>query len=235
MITAKGFNTVTKEWTSSATPAKLEITMTALALKQQIEVTSNRAATLMTDVPVSDVQLTREDLQETPALTLDDQLRQVPGFSLYRRSGSRVANPTTQGVSLRGLGANGTSRALVLEDGFPLNDPFGGWVYWDRVPAESVAAVEIAQEGASSLYGSDALGGVVQFISRPAEPAGVSLETSYGNQNTPDLSLWAGGQKGNWESTFGGEVFHTEGYVLTPEADRGPVDTRRVRSTAQPT
>lgn len=71
MITAKGFNTVTKEWTSSATPAKLEITMTALALKQQIEVTSNRAATLMTDVPVSDVQLTREDLQETPALTLD--------------------------------------------------------------------------------------------------------------------------------------------------------------------
>ena len=84
-----------------------------------------------------------------PALTLDDRLRQVPGFSLFRRSSSRTANPTTQGVSLRGLGANGASRALVLQDGIPLNDPFGGWVYWDRVPAESIADIEIAQEGAS--------------------------------------------------------------------------------------
>ncbi|MGA7625573.1 MAG: TonB-dependent receptor [Candidatus Acidiferrales bacterium] len=227
VIAAKGFKPVTAQWNASASaPAHLEITLTASTLNQQVEVTSHRAATLMTDVPVSDVQITREDLQETPALTLDDQLRQVPGFSLYRRSGSRVANPTTQGVSLRGLGANGASRALVLQDGIPLNDPFGGWVYWDRVPADSVADVEIAQEGASSLYGSDALGGVVQFISRPAEPAGISLETSYGNQKTPDLSLWAGGQKGKWESTFGGEVFHTDGYVLTPEADRGPVDTK---------
>ena len=56
------------------------------------------------------------------------------GFSLFRRSGSRYANPTSQGVSLRGLGASGARRALVLVDGLPLNDPFGGWVYWARVP-----------------------------------------------------------------------------------------------------
>ncbi len=124
------------------------------------------------------------------------------------------------------MGANGSSRALVLEDGIPINDPFGAWVYWDRVPAESVASVEISQEGGSSLYGSDALGGVVQFITRPAEPAGISLETSYGNQNTPDLSLSAGGQKGQWESTFAGEVFNTDGYILVPQAFRGSVDTR---------
>lgn len=227
VVSANGFQPATAPWTSSGgSPAQVVITLSTSPLNQQVEVTANRAATLTTDVPVSDVQLTRADLQQTPALTLDDDLRQVPGFSLYRRSDSRTANPTTQGVSLRGLGANGASRALVLQDGIPLNDPFGGWVYWDRVPAESVADVEIAQEGASSLYGSDALGGVVQFVSRPAEPAGISLETSYGNQNTPDLSLWASGQKGPWESTFAGEVFHTDGYVLVPEADRGPVDTK---------
>ena len=226
-VTAKGFQPASVPWNSSAgSSTQVAITLGASPLNQRVEVTANRATTLTTDVPVSDVQLTREDLQQTPALTLDDDLRQVPGFSLYRRSSSRTANPTTQGVSLRGLGANGASRALVLQDGIPLNDPFGGWVYWDRVPAESVADVEIAQEGASSLYGSDALGGVIQFISRPAEPAGISLETSYGNQSTPDLSLWAGGQKGKWESTFAGEVFHTDGYVLVPEADRGPVDTK---------
>ena len=226
-ISASGFRDETQSWTAPGDGrVRLEIVLTPASYNQQVQVTANRAATLLADVPLSDVELTQQDLQDSAALTLDDKFRQVPGFSLFRRSGSRVANPTTQGVSLRGLGANGSSRALVLEDGIPLNDPFGGWVYWDRVPTESVASVEIAQEGASSLYGSDALGGVVQVLTRPAEPAGISLETSYGNQNTPDLSLWAGGQKGKWESTFAGEVFNTDGYILVPPADRGPVDTR---------
>ena len=177
--------------------------------------------------PISVLQLTQDDLGATPALTLDDTLRQIPGFSLFRRSSSRIANPTTMGVSLRGLGnGSGTSRALILEDGIPLNDPFGGWVYWDRVPDESVANVEVIQEGASSLYGSEAMGGVVQFLTHPAQPAGISLETSYGNQNTPNLSLWAGGEKDGWEGTFGGEVFSTDGYILVPKSLRGAIDTR---------
>src|ERR671929_131193 len=102
----------------------------------------------------------------TSAATLDDALRQVPGFTLFRRTGSRVANPTSQGVSLRGVGASGASRALVLADGIPLNDPFGGWVYWGRVPRASVERIEVLRGGASSLYGSSALGGVVNLITR---------------------------------------------------------------------
>ena len=228
LVSAKGFQKIEQAWNRAGGQAvvRLEIVLTPATVSQQVQVTAYRASTLVSDLPLSDVQLTREDLQDTPALELDDDLRQVPGFSLYRRSSSRTANPTTQGVSLRGLGANGASRALVLEDGFPLNDPFGGWVYWDRVPAEAISDVEISQEGGSSLYGSDALGGVVQFVSRPTQPGGISLDTSYGNQNTPDLSLWAGGQKGKWESSFGGGVFNTDGYILTPEAQRGTVDVR---------
>jgi len=228
LVSAKGFQKIEQTWNRAGGQAvvRLQIVLTPATVSQQVQVTAYRASTLVSDLPLSDVQLTREDLQDTPALELDDDLRQVPGFSLYRRSSSRTANPTTQGVSLRGLGANGASRALVLEDGFPLNDPFGGWVYWDRVPAEAISDVEISQEGGSSLYGSDALGGVVQFVSRPTQPGGISLDTSYGNQNTPDLSLWAGGQKGKWESSFGGGVFNTDGYILTPEAQRGTVDVR---------
>ena len=228
VVSAKGFQKIEQAWTRAGEQAvvRVQIVLAPAAINQQVQVTAYRAATLVSDVPVSDVQLTREDLQDTPALQLDDDLRQVPGFSLYRRSSSRTANPTTQGVSLRGLGANGASRALVLEDGIPLNDPFGGWVYWDRVPAEAISDVEISQEGGSSLYGSDALGGVVQFVSRPTQPGGIALDTSYGNQNTPDLSLWAGGQKGKWESSIAGGVFNTDGYILTPEAERGSVDVR---------
>jgi outer membrane receptor protein involved in Fe transport len=226
VVTLDGFEPVTRAWTiSNGAPVHLEITLTPSAVNQKVVVTANRAATLMSDVPASNIQLTHQDLQTTPALTLDDDLRQVPGFSLFRRSSSRTANPTTQGISLRGLGADSTSRALVLADGIPLNDPFGGWVYWDRVPLESIASVEIAQEGASSLYGSDALGGVVQILTKPANPGGLSIETSYGNQNTPEYSMWAGGETHGWTGTIGGEYFSTNGYVLTPESLRGSVDT----------
>jgi outer membrane receptor protein involved in Fe transport len=226
-ITAKGFQPIDQQWTATAgAPARLTVVLKPLAVNQQVIVTAARTATRLSDSPVSDIDLTREDLQRTAALTLDDALRQVPGFSMFRRSSSRIANPTTLGVSLRGLGSgSASSRALVLEDGVPLNDPFGSWVYWDRVPEASIASIEVAQEGASSLYGSEALSGVVQFLTRPPTPAGLSIDTSYGNQNTPNLSLWAGGEKGGWFSTFGGEVFHTDGYYLVPAEDRGTIDT----------
>lgn len=225
-VSAKGFQNLQQAWrrTDGQLVVHVEIVLAPAAVNQQVQVTAYRAATLLSDVPVSEIQLSREELLDTPALQLDDDLRQIPGFSLYRRSSSRTANPTTQGVSLRGLGANGASRALVLEDGIPLNDPFGAWVYWDRVPVESISDVQISQEGGSSLYGSDALGGVIQFVSRPTEPGGISLDTSYGNQNTPNFSLWAGGQKGKWESSFTGAVLNTDGYILTPESERGTVD-----------
>ena len=225
-VSANGFQQLTQSWSATQSdPVRLELVLAPLAVVQQVFVTASRTPTSLGD-SMGDIQLSSDDLRATPALALDDILRQVPGFSLFRRSSSRIANPTTLGVSLRGLGASGASRVLVLEDGIPLNDPFGSWVYMDRVPDESVSSVEIVQQGASSLYGSEALGGVIQFLTRPAQPAGISLEASYGNQNTPNLSLSAGGQAGRWESTFSGELFHTDGYVLVPEANRGSVDIK---------
>jgi iron complex outermembrane receptor protein len=136
-----------------------------------------------------------------------------------------VANPTTQGVSLRGVGASGPSRALVLEDGVPLVDPFGGWVYWDRVPRSEISSVEVVRGGSSSLYGSDALGGIVQFLSKiPSEPA-ASIDMSYGNESTPDLSMWAGTAVSRWDFSGAAEMAHTDGYILVPSSQRGTVDT----------
>src|ERR1700756_2231758 len=170
IVNARGFDPVEKAWTAATNDlARLEIILAPSAVNQSVIVTATRSQTLLSDVPLSDIQLTRVDVQAIPALTLDETLRQVPGFSLFRRSSSRTANPTTQGVSLRGLGASGSSRALVLSDGFPLNDPFGGWVYWDRAPRESIGSIEVASGGASHLYGSDALGGVINIIRAPVD------------------------------------------------------------------
>jgi len=158
-------------------------------------------------------------------LRLDDLLRQVPGFSLFRRSSSRTANASNQGVSLRGLGGTAASRALVLEDGIPLVDAFGGWVYWDRVPPAALSTVEVFRGGASNLYGSDALGGVVQFITRQPQAPAIRLETSYGSERTPDLSFWTGTRAGAWDVSLASEMFRTDGFVVVPVSVRGTVDT----------
>src|SRR5437762_13234156 len=131
-----------------------------------MRVTASRTETRVSDTAASVAVLSNEDLSTTAALTVDDALRQIPGFSLFRRSGSRTANPTTQGVSLRGVGASGASRAVVLRDGIPLNDPFGSWVYWGRVPSESISEVEIIRGPASDLYGTAAVGGVISVVTR---------------------------------------------------------------------
>ena len=69
------------------------------------------------------------------ATRLDEALATVPAVSLFRRTSSLGANPTTQGISLRAIAPSGAGRTLVTLDGVPLNDPFGGWVIWSQVAA----------------------------------------------------------------------------------------------------
>lgn len=209
----------------------LRIVLLPLPISEEVTVTATRTGTRLNDVAGSMLILSSQDVSTTAAATLDDALRQVPGFTLFRRSGSRAANPTSQGLSLRGVGASGASRALVLVDGLPLNDPFGGWVYWGRVPRESVERIEVLRGGASSLYGSSALGGVVNIITRKPEANTFSLEASYGNEQTPEASLFATGRKGRWGALIGAEIFSTRGYVTVDERGRVDVPAGVRRST----
>ena len=73
------------------------------------------------------------------ATRLDEALRTAPGVSTFRRNDSAAANPTIQGLSIRASAPSGAGRALVMVDGQPLNDPFGGWVIWGAVPPETIA------------------------------------------------------------------------------------------------
>ena len=224
-ITANSFASSEQEWSATPETVQLTFVLRGLAQVEQIVVSATRTEIKLSEFPGSAVLLSPTDIDANPALTLDDLLRQVPGFSLFRRSSSRVSNPTTQGVSLRGLGASGPSRALVLEDGIPMLDPFGGWMYWDRIPRTELSSVEVVRGGGSSLYGSDALGGVVQFLSRVPKGPSISIDTSYGTENTPDLSVWAGTAISRWDLEAGAGMSRTDGYVLVPVSERGAVDT----------
>ena len=228
VVTASGFAATTTAW--HAGENQLTITLTLAAVQQSLDVTSTRTAILPTGVDNVESQpdavvVTDNQLEQWGALTTDDKLRQVPGFSLLRRSGSQTANPTSQGVSLRGLGASGASRALVLADGIPINDPFGGWIYWARIPQASLDQVQLVPGGVSALYGNDALGGVINLETRSAVQTAGNVEMSYGNENSPFGSGWGALKFGQWELVASGEGFRTDGYIDVPKDIRGTVDT----------
>ncbi len=121
------------------------------------------------ETPANVTILGKLEVEQQPGVNLDDRLRSVPGFSLFRRTSSIVANPTTQGVSLRGLGSSGASRTLVLWDGIPINDPFGGWVYWTRVDPADLDRVEVTRGASTSAFGDRAMSGTIGLFSRPVD------------------------------------------------------------------
>ena len=222
-VEAPGF--VTRQQTWSAESPRITVVLDIAPDTQQVNITANRVQLPLTDTAASVHVFKNRELTTTGGLTLDDVLRQVPGFSLFRRSGSLTANPTSQGVSLRGLGASGASRALVLYNGTPLNDPFGGWVYWSRIPLVSISSLEVMQGGASDLYGSDALSGVINIIARPPVQDVVVADAYVGSSTTGDGSLFAAKQLHNWAASLTAESFHSDGYILVRDQDRGAVDT----------
>ncbi len=191
---------------------------------EPVVVTATRTPQRLADVPASVTVLTKEDIAASPAQTVDDLLRQVPGFSLFRRSSSLVTHPTTQGVSLRGIGPSGASRSLVLLDGVPINDPFGGWVYWSRIPRESIRQIDLVRGALSNLYGSSALGGAINITTEDPAPNLLRGSAAVGDRETKDFHLAVGDVIGPAGLRLDANYFETEGFFIVRERDRGPVD-----------
>lgn len=201
-------------------------TLAPAARREEVVVTANLTETRLGETPASIVTLSAREIKTAAAPTIDDVLRQVAGFSLFRRSGSRYANPTSQGVSLRGIGASGASRSLVLFDGVPLNDPFGGWIQWSRVPTIAVERVEILRGGASSLYGSDSLSGTINILPKTTgENYAFSAEIFGGTQRTFSGSTFFGFKKKGWSADFVAANFQTDGYITVDKNARGLADS----------
>ncbi|HUH63611.1 MAG TPA: TonB-dependent receptor [Terracidiphilus sp.] len=191
---------------------------------QEVTVAAWRAPLSELDSPVTTRLLTSESLRTTAAVTLDGELRQLPGVETFRRSSSLVANPSSQGMSLRALGSTSASRTLVTEDDVPLNDPFGGWIHWEEQPELAIHSIELVRGGASDLYGSSAIGGVVNVaLDRPTSSI-AELRTSYGGEGTYDDSLLLQMKHGPWGVMATGGTLGTDGYIQEAEWQRGPVD-----------
>jgi outer membrane receptor protein involved in Fe transport len=224
VVSFPGFSSFAVDIKPHSSAENIAIVLTPAPNLQRLQV-KGTAQDKIPAVPASQYSISEEQIYISGSLVIDDVLRQVPGFSTYRRSSSLFANPSSQGVSLRGVGASATSRSTVLVDGIPVNDPFGGWVYWARVPRDGIASMEVSNGAASDLYGGGALGGVLNIRTREASEAYATGELSYGSLNTPDISFAAGAPLGNWTISAMGQAFQTGGYILVPPNQRGSVDT----------
>jgi outer membrane receptor protein involved in Fe transport len=200
------------------------VRLQAAANAEQVTVTAYRTPLGSLESPATTRLLSQQALQSTASITLDGQIRQIPGVELYRRSSSLVANPSSQGLSLRGLGSTAASRTLIVEDDVPLNDPFAGWIRWQEQPELAIQSIELVRGGASDLYGSSAIGGVVNVI--PMRPTSdmAELNTSYGGEATFDESLLAEMKHGPWGVLLAGGALGTDGYIQEAPGQRGPVD-----------
>ena len=169
------------------------------------------------------IVIERARLQGSASNRLEDVLRDVPGFQLFRRSDARSANPTSQGATLRALGGNASSRALLILDGVPQTDPFGGWVSWPAFDPQRLGEVRVTRGGGSGANGPGALAGTIELSSADPEP-GIGASAAYGSRDDVDAHLRIGSAVGAGFVTVSGAYQAGDGFVPIVEESRGTVD-----------
>nr|WP_310522276.1 TonB-dependent receptor [Polymorphobacter sp.] len=202
-------------------PPAVEIVVTGAALP----VAAGAAA-------YSGVTIGRDRLTGTASGRIEDALKDVAGLTAFRRTDSRSANLTSQGVTLRALGGNASSRALVLLDGVPLADPFGGYIPWIAVDPQTLASVRVTRGGGAGAFGAGAVAGTLELFSAGAgDLPPLRLSLAGGSRDSVEASGGLTARLGGGFVTIGGRYDRGDGYVLVPDGQRGAVDiTARYRS-----
>jgi outer membrane receptor protein involved in Fe transport len=217
-VAAPGYLTTTARVRDGA----VRIVLRPAPLAESVTVTATAGNQNVAAVPISTVVMGAARIQTAAPVNADSLLRQFSDLGTFRQTSSLSAHPTTQGVSLLGTGSSGASRALVLLDGLPLNDFYGGWVDWLRVPDAALDTMTVVSGGASPLYGNDALSGVIGLETRAPTATHLDLRAGGGGLGT-GLGDGSGVIAGRTLAlAVRGRGVRVGGYV--PAADPGAVD-----------
>lgn len=206
-------------------PLSLLIFLPLAAQAQELVVTGRGLDTPPGEAAYANVEIDRERLTTTASGRFEDVLRDVAGTAQFRRADSRSSHPTAQGITLRGLGGNASSRTLLLLDGVPQADPFGGWVPFPAYLPERLASVRVTRGGGSGYQGAGALAGTIELNSGSADLLGpLSLTGFYGSRNAVDLVATGGAELGGGSMTLAAQFARGDGFVPVVAEDRGPAD-----------
>lgn len=175
-----------------------------------------------------EVVLDRERLRSTASGRVEDALRDVAGLQQFRRSDARSAHPTSQGMTLRGLGGNAASRTVVLLDGVPITDPFGGWVNWPSVGAQRLGSVRVTRGGSGLVYGPGGVAGSIELFSEnsPGDHPDFTGGLAYGSRNSVSVDALASAQMNSGSAMIAGQYERSDGFYPTPASQRGTADKR---------
>jgi len=182
--------------------------------------TATRTPTEASKVATTVNVLTPYQIRTSPARESQDLLREIPGVELPRTSS--LVGGTAQIVSIRGVDEG---RTAVLFDGFPINDAWGEWIDWGRVPKGMLDRVEVVEGGTSSLYGNGAMGGVISFFSRPLAPGAVDMMVEGGSRDIRHGYVSTGVPiYGAFTANVSGDYLQGGGYNLIDPTSRGAID-----------
>ena len=171
------------------------------------------------------VTIDRERLQANASQRLESVLADVAGLQQFRRSDSRSANPTSQGITLRGIGGNASSRALLILDGVPQADPFGGWVAFPAYATGRLGQVRVTRGGGSGYFGPGALAGTIQLDSAtPDQLSPLEATAFYGSRDSVEAQGAAALVRDGGFATLSAAYARGDGFVPTVPESRGPVD-----------
>ena len=165
----------------------------------------------------------QDRLQSNAAGRVEDLLKDVAGFSQFRRSDSRSANPSAQGANLRGIGGNASSRTLLLLDGVPMADPFFGYMPYSAIVPERLSAIRVTRGGGTGAFGAGAVAGTVEMVSATrADLPLVSASAFYGSRDASELSATLSPDLGAGFVSISGRWDRGDGFLTTPPSQRGP-------------
>lgn len=204
-----------------------QVVLLRVGSPESVTVFADRALPGIADTASSVAVLDAARLATLPGLALDDRLRSVAGFQLFRRTSSWTANPTTQGVSLRGLGSTAASRTFVVSDQVPFNDPFGGWIHWNELPSLAIQQAVLTRGGSADLYGSSAIGGVVDLVPvtpKASQPLQLRLDASGATEDTSLADALLVSSVRSASVLLAASELRTGGYIPTAPAARGSAD-----------
>ncbi|HEY2660752.1 MAG TPA: TonB-dependent receptor [Caulobacteraceae bacterium] len=190
----------------------------------EIVVRAARLPPRLSDAAFAVIRLDKAEIQSTGRL--DTALEDVPSVSLFRRTSSLGANPTTQGVSLRGIAGSGASRALVTLDGVPQNDPFGGWVIWTALPPEEIGGATVVRGAGAGPYGAGALTGVIALDETNTAPGSWSLDGSVGDFGQRRGAATAALPAPGGELILDASGEHSDGWIPAEADRRGAADDK---------
>ncbi|MET0374119.1 MAG: TonB-dependent receptor [Rhizorhabdus sp.] len=197
----------------------------AFADAGDIVVTGQGLASSPGDAAYDVISIDRARLDMSASGRMEDILRDAAGFQQFRRSDARSAHPTSQGATLRGLGGNASTRALILLDGVPMVDPFGGWVSWAALDPARIGHVRVTRGGGSGVHGAGALAGTIELSSvGPDEAKRFGAALAYGSRESIDADGTLTAKLGGGFVMLSGGHARGDGFIPVVEEDRGSVD-----------